>query len=527
MSRKRSLVTIGIVALVSITFGVLLGGGPLRRADAEPAGVVSSALAAPASGSPPMVALPSFADIAERANPAVVSIKNIMIKKVSNNDRANPLEDPFQFFFGPGPQDRQRQGGGDDEEEQRQEGAGSGFIISEDGHILTNNHVAENAWKLEVTLMDGQKYEAKVVGKDELIDLALIKIDPKGKLPTLPMGDSDALRVGEWVVAIGNPLGFEHTVTAGVVSGKGRQLLGGDLDSALASFIQTDAAINFGNSGGPLLNARGEVVGINTAITRNSSPFNAGLIQGIGFALPINLARNAVAQLKETGRVARGYLGISIKPVTETVRKGFGLPSASGALVDEVTPGLPADEAGLKDGDVIVSVDGAPVKDTAELIRTVSSRRPGETVSLGVIRDGKDMKIKVRLGDREKELTASTEPGGEEKQGGGEGGAEATADRFGFRVAEITPLIARQLDLPRSAEGVVVEDVKPSSSAWEEGLRKGHVITKVNGAPIGGVRAFREAISGIKPGDVVRLYTLRHLTSGDWRGGYVIFQAEK
>src|SRR5206468_11077745 len=268
----------------------------------------------------PSLTGPSFADIAERANPAVVAIRSVEFKKVR---RQGEMFDPFHYFFGPDLNNPHRGrrprsgddsegGGGDEDEERRQEGSGSGFIIRREGYILTNNHVVDGASKLTVTLEGGEKFDAVVKGKDESTDVALLKIDSPHDLPVLPLGDSDSLRIGEWVMAIGNPLGSElgddHSVTIGVVSAKGRQLRDLNRDFSLANYIQTDAAINFGNSGGPLLNARGEVIGINTAITRNSSPgYMSGVIQGIGFALPINHATAVLDQLMSTGRVARGY----------------------------------------------------------------------------------------------------------------------------------------------------------------------------------------------------------------------------
>ena len=527
MSRTKHLVILAFVAGVSIVFGMLLTSGPLKRSTETQPAVWSPALAAPPAEPAAGTGNFSFADVAEKANPAVVSVSNVEFKKASRDSQFDmPFEDPFRFFFGPRERD-QRRNRGQDEEEERLESGGSGFVISEDGYILTNNHVVENASKLKVSIETGvnsETYDAKLVGKDKSIDLALIKINPSHKLPTLSLGDSDALRVGEWVVAIGNPLNYEHTVTVGVVSGKGRRLQQGpgELDETLASFIQTDAAINFGNSGGPLLNIRGQVVGINTAITRNYGPF-AGLIQGIGFALPINQARTVLDQLKQTGRVARGYLGISIGTVKENEQKAFNLPSASGALVEDVIAGLPGDEAGLKRGDVIVSVNGASVKSTVDLINTVSSKRPGETVALGIIRDGREMKFRVRLADRSNEMNARTE----EEQGQGEEGEEpegTAAERLGIRVTEITPELRK--NLRRRVEGVVVLSVKPSGKAWDEGLRKGMIITSVNNTEVRSARDLRAAIAKLRPGDYVRLYTLRQDPSGEWRGSFVIFQLE-
>ena len=532
MSRTKYLAALALVAAVSTVFGMLLASGPFAPTEKHAPAVWSPAMAAVPP--PPEISLgspvASFADVADRANPAVVSISNVEFRRGGrDSDPDMPFEDPFRFFFGP----RQKPRGGvpgdteGEEDEQRLESGGSGFVISEDGYILTNNHVVANASKLQVTMQSGEKLDAKLVGKDESIDLALLKVTPSAPLMTLALGDSDALRVGEWVIAIGNPLGYEHTVTVGVVSGMGRQLQQlGDVDSGLANFIQTDAAINFGNSGGPLLNARGEVVGINTAITRNAGPYH-GMIQGIGFALPINQARAVLDQLKQSGKVSRGYLGVSISPITETKRKAYGLPSTQGAFIEDVQPGLPGAEAGLHPGDAVTSVNGQPIKDTAELIRLVSSRRPGENVTLGVLRDGKDVKLKVRLADRSAELRAANDT--EETEGGGGGGETdgGIADRLGFRAENITPEVSRQAKLPRDFKGVWVATVRPSSNAFEEGLRQGAFITKVNNEDVTNIRQLRDALAHVRAGEYVRLYVVRPDGEGGLRGNFVIFPMEK
>ncbi len=541
MSRRKYLMTLALVGGVSLVFGMMLASGPLRPASAPSAASVwSPAIAAPGDNAvlagTPGGAPSTFADVAETANKAVVSIANVEYKTVRNpHGQGGPFGggDPFEFFFGPrrnqSPQDDEGDDWGD--EQQRLESGGSGFIISDDGYILTNNHVVENASKLEVTLEGGRKLEARVVGTDPMIDLALIKIESPDRLPTIPLGDSDALRVGEWVVAIGNPLVYEHTVTVGVVSGKGRQLQdGGRTDLSLANFIQTDAAINFGNSGGPLLNTRGEVVGINTAITRNYGPYS-GLIQGIGFALPINQARAVIDQLRDSGKVARGYLGVSISPVDDDARAAFNLPEAAGALVQSVVPGLPGAEAGLREGDVITSIDGRKVQTTSELIRIVSSHKPGETVALSIIRETKPTTIKVRLGDRAKELASRARAGGrdEEELKPGETSSEADdqSERIGIRVADLDDRTAQMFELPSDhPKGVVVESVKPTSAAYEQNLRRGQIITRVNNTPIANARDFRAAISKIRPGEYAKLYTVIFASDGQV-GRFVIVKLDK
>src|SRR5262249_54688537 len=292
-------------------------------------------------------------------NPAIVSIQNVEFVKRQKRPQGNGGF-PFWFQMSPddeNPGDNPPDGQGDDDQERR-DGSGSGFFIRKDGYILTNYHVVSGARKLTVTLEGGEKLPATVKGKDESLDIALLKVDATHDFQTLPMGDSDSLRTGEWVVAIGNPLGYEHSVTVGVVSGKGRPLRDLSRDPSLANYIQTDAAINFGNSGGPLMNARGEVVGINTAITRNyqgGGNYMPGVIQGIGFALPINAASAVLDQLITDGKVSRGALSIQIQPVTDEIQHYYKLPTKKGAFVQKVSADGPAERAGMKDGDIIVA----------------------------------------------------------------------------------------------------------------------------------------------------------------------------
>ena len=351
MNRKLQFVSLTAIVAVSVTVGMFLASG----FNLTPA---TSANPAVASGASP-AALPSFAEIAERANPAVVSITSTSMVPERGGQRG--YRDPFEFFFGPNPDRRRRDEAPPSEEdpqedspERREDSGGSGFIISDDGYVLTNFHVVENASRVEVRLADdAREWKAEIIGTDEATDLALIKIDAGKKLPTIPLGDSERIRVGEWVVAIGNPLAWEHTVTVGVVSAKGRRLVGLNRDGSLDDFIQTDAAINFGNSGGPLLNIAGEAIGINTAISSQG--------QGIGFAIPINMAKQIMDQLKERGRVSRGYLGIQIQDINRLPpeeRESFGLLEAKGAFVESAEKNLPAWTAGIRPGDAIIAVDG-------------------------------------------------------------------------------------------------------------------------------------------------------------------------
>ncbi len=447
-------------------------------------------------GPDPSLYLPNIADIAERANGAVVNIRATeIIRAGAKGRRVNP-HDPFEFFF-PRPDDRNPHGDPSDDD-QRQDSGGSGFIVSTDGFILTNFHVIEDADKIVVRLAgDSRDYDASVIGTDELTDLALIKIDVGHTLPTIPLGDSERLRVGEWVIAIGNPLVYDHTVTVGVVSAKGRKLVGLSRDVALDNYIQTDAAINRGNSGGPLLNVKGEAIGINSAISV------AG--QGISFAIPINMARDVMSQLREKGKVDRGFLGVTIQDIQTELRSEereyFGLQNRRGAFIQSVTEGNPADVAGLKPGDAIVSVDGKPIESSDDLIRTISAKAPGAKVMLGVIREGKERRISAELTNRPDPVARAsrdeTSPVPDEP---------ASDNRLGITVEDITSETRQELKMDPSVQGVVVTHVSQVSDAWERGLREGDIITSVNRQKISSLGEYRALVDRIQPGDLMALY---------------------
>ena len=345
-----------------------------------------------------------------------------------------------------------------------------------------------------------ESFWPEVVGTDPPIDLALLKIDTGDgeALPALPLGDSERLRVGEWVIAIGNPLEFEHSVTVGVVSAKQRRVPIGTTDSGVVTFIQTDAAINFGNSGGPLLDARGEVVGINTAIRR------ANFAEGIGFALPINHARSVIEQLRERGFVRRGYIGITMNPngVDAAARDYYGLPDSYGVIVEEVTEGGPAAQAGLERFDIIREVDGAAVRDNAELISSVASKQPGDTVRVKVLRDGEPRSFDIVLGDREEGLRAATGDGGpapgQEPREEGSGG-------LGFTVENLTPAQRDRLELSRDVRGVLVTEVEFNSDAADKGITPVMIISAVNDEAIRSVAEWNEAMERVSPGDAVKV----------------------
>ncbi len=439
------------------------------------------------------VVAPSFADIVERANPAVV---NITATEIIRSGQQRDDGGRFEFFF-PDPRGR-----GDENDPEREDHGGSGFIISEDGYILTNYHVIEDADRINVRLLgDSREYSAELIGTDPDTDLALLKISAESALPVIPLGDSGSLRVGDWVLAIGNPLAYEHTVTVGVVSAKGRKLWAMNRDSSLDNFIQTDAAINRGNSGGPLLNARGEAVGINSAISV------AG--QGISFAIPIDMAKQVVTQLVSSGRVERGYLGVEIRDIAEDLdpekREYFGLKKQKGAFVEHVTPDLPAARAGLKRGDAIVSVDGEALGSSDDLIRKISSLPPGSKVRLGIIRDGSSMTITAELADRA-DLARNARRGAQPDLRSDEPGDELAAKSFGFVVHELSDRLRRQFRLEADTEGLVVVQVDQTSVAWEKGLRPGDLIVEGNGNPVRRLSDFQEIMKGVEAGELVSLY---------------------
>jgi serine protease Do len=398
-TRNQTIAAFFTVAMAAMLFGAVVGnqvpvpGSPFARAaEAVLAQAPSRGAAAGAFG------IDTFKDIARRANPGVVNINTSQVVKRSR--RGDPFRDFFgddlmDRFFGPQPQEPEGRGR---PERQTTTSLGSGFIIDKDGYILTNRHVVEGADKINVTLYDdrngNKRYEAKLVGRDARTDVALLKIEPKETLSPIELGDSEAVEVGEWVMAIGNPFGLGgNSVTVGVVSYKGRGLTLG-VQGTSVEMIQTDAAINPGNSGGPLINTRGEVIGINTLIITGGSQASAG----VGFSVPINVAREILQQLRETGKVTRGWMGVQINAVSEDLAATYKMKEAKGALVSQVTPGSPAEKAGLQIEDVIVSADGREIVDNGDLSRYIASQPPGKTVKLEVLRDGATKSLSVTLG---------------------------------------------------------------------------------------------------------------------------------
>ena len=399
----------------------------------------------------------SFADLAERFSPAVVNITTSTM--VAGREQGSPIVpegSPFEDFFKEF-QDRNR----DDRTPRRSSALGSGFVISEDGYIVTNNHVITGADEISIEFFNGTTLDAELVGTDEKTDIALLKVTAPQPLPFVSFGDSDIARVGDWVIAMGNPLGQGFSVSAGIVSARNRALSG-----TYDDYIQTDAAINRGNSGGPLFNLDGEVVGVNTAIL---SP-NGGSI-GIGFSMASNVVSGVVDQLKEFGETRRGWLCVRIQDVTEDMADAMSLAEARGAMVSDVPEG-PAMDAGMKAGDVITSFDGVDVDDTRGLVRQVGSTQVGKTVRVTVWRDGKTETLKVTLGrreDAEAEAVPAAQPGAE---------TPMEKDLMGMSLSAVTPELAEQLDIGADASGLVVRDVDEASDAYEKGLRAGDLITE-------------------------------------------------
>lgn len=424
--------------------------------------------------------LPSLAGLVNQAKPSIVNISTTTVIKGPGGQGPfmGPGNNPFKDFFGDDFFDKFF--GNSPRREFKQRSLGSGFIIDKEGYILTNNHVVEKASAIKVKLSDDEKeYDAAIVGRDPKTDIALIRINVKQALPIAVLGNSDTLQVGDWVMAIGNPFGLEHTVTAGIVSAKGRVIGAGPYDE----FIQTDASINPGNSGGPLLNLKGEVVGINTAIVSGG--------QGIGFAIPINVAKDMLTQLKSKGKVARGWLGVVIQKVTPEIAKSFELSESEGALVADVMEQGPADKAGIKRGDVIVSYNGKKIKDNEMLPRLVGSTEIGKKVKVGFIRNKKRMEAEVVIGELQEESLRASKKTEVEKD-------------LGLVVQDITPDIAKHLNM-KDKRGVIVTDVTPGSPAQEADIRSGDIIREIGRRPVRSVAEFKEAVkrSNVKEGIIV------------------------
>lgn len=419
----------------------------------------------------------SLAPLVKELTPSVVNISTTNISKKRSFSNESPFhgrqDDPFNEFFN-------KFFGDMPQREFKGRGLGSGFIFSDDGYIITNNHVVAKATDIKVILSDGEVYHAEVVGTDPKTDLALLKINPKEKLQAVKFGDSDKLEIGDWVLAIGNPFGLGNTVTQGIISAKGRTLGLGSYDD----FIQTDAAINPGNSGGPLFNFKGEVVGVNTAIIAGG--------QGIGFAIPINMAKNVVAQLRNKGKVVRGWIGVYVQHVTPEIAESIHLKKPEGALVADVTPGGPADKAGIQRGDVIVAFNGTPIEDMQELPRSVAAYAPGTYTKITVIRNGETKTFNVKLKELPEEVAQSsrTLPGKAVEQG------------LGLVVQEISPEVQRMFNTDLR-KGVIVTGVEPGSTAENAGLEPGDVILEINKNKITNLDNYKKAMDSVHDGQNV------------------------
>ena len=478
---KRRKAWLGAAALAA-----LIAGGALES------GVVAPSLPARAemlSLDKPVQAAPSFADVVERVKPAVVSVRvraeNVVDRGDTRSfgmpgmDEDHPLRDFFRRFRGEergwGRGEERRWGGGEERSQPRPgprrfgQSQGSGFFISADGYVVTNNHVVDNAGSVEIVMDDGRTFNAKVIGTDPKTDLALLKVDEGGDFPHVRLA-TEKTRIGDWVVAIGNPFGLGGTVTAGIVSAHGRNIGAGPYDD----FLQIDAAVNRGNSGGPTFNLKGEVVGVNTAI---ASPSGGSV--GIAFAIPAHVAEKVVADLKDDGKVTRGFLGVHIQPVTKEIAEAMGLKDARGALVAEATRDSPAARAGIRTGDAIIAVDGERIKDARALSLKIASYAPGKSVPVTVWRDGKEQTVTVEIG-------------------GQEGERRTRADFGSGRADDAQPRLGLQLAPAEGEDGVAVAEVDPRSPAAEKGIRKGDVILDVGGRTVSRPDDVRSALEAAR-----------------------------
>ena len=420
----------------------------------------------------------SFSRIAEAVSPAVVNINTVTRGTAGRTPIEEFFGDEFfRRFFGDAP-----------ERQQQQRSLGSGVIVDSSGICLTNAHVVERATEIEVVTAEGKKHKAKVVGLDRRTDLAVLRLQGGGPYPSAVLGDSDKIKVGDWVLAIGSPFGLQQTVTAGIISAKGRSI---DPGNPFSDFIQTDAAINPGNSGGPLVNMSGEVVGINSAILSRS-----GGNVGIGFSIPSNMAKRIYTELAAKGKITRGWLGVSIQPLTPELAKSFGLKEPKGVLVADVVKDSPADKAGLTSGDILTEFDGKKVDAPQDLQKIVAVTTPGKGVPVKVWRDKGEKSLEIKIGETPEETAQATEPGGKGKS------------LLGLDARPLTPEIARQLNL-RTTEGVVVARVDEDSPAAEAGLQRGDVIREVNRQRVRSIQDFERATQGLKGGDRVTVLLQR------------------
>jgi serine protease Do len=468
--------TLAILLVIAAALGV--GVGSWSAGPAAPTAPRSLPAALQAPVIPAALPLPSasFAQIAEAVSPAVININTVMRGRIGRTPIEEFFgEEFFRRFFGETP-----------EREFQQRSLGSGVIVDASGITLTNAHVVERATDIEVVTFDGKKFKAKVVGTDRKTDLAVLRLEGSGPFPAATLGDSTQVKVGDWVLAIGSPFGLQQTVTAGIISAKSR-VIG---QSAFDDFLQTDAAINPGNSGGPLVNMRGEVIGINSAILSRS-----GGNVGIGFAIPVNLARQIYTELVAKGRVTRGWLGVSIQPLNPDLAKGFGLKEPKGVLIADVVQGSPAEKAGIIAGDIVIEFDRTTVDTPQDLQKVVATTPPGRGVPVRLWRDKAEKTVEIKVGEMPDEAVAQPTP---------EGGRAL----LGLEVRPLTPEVARQLNL-RGTEGVVIVRVEDESPAAEAGIQRGDVIREINRERVRTLQDFERATKGLKEGDRVILLLQR------------------
>lgn len=493
MTRRFLAVTVCLSATIAFLVGLIVAGSMMpSTAVSAPTGDAAPGISPDAVAASPAVV--SFADVAERLNPAVVNIDATSRGTARRRTRGMPVPDSPELFDRPN--EREREG--------PRRGAGTGFLIDARGLILTNHHVIEGADRIMVRLTDGRALRAERVGSDPDTDIALIKVESANPFPFAPMGNSDSLRVGEWVVAIGNPLAYEHTVTVGVVSFIGRKLF----DSSLDRYIQTDAAINFGNSGGPLINARGEVIGINAAISSRAS--------NIGFAIPINQASEILPQLRDKGYVSRGYVGIMLRDVDADLQRSLGLKSANGALVQDVTPGSPGARAGIRTYDVVVGVDGRGIEGNDELIQFIASRAPGSVATLQVVRDGRSMSVPVKLAERPmRERQTRTDQEAPQPSSRRDMG-------LGISVRDLDRDFSQRFRLPEGLAGVIVSRVEPLSPGFDAEVERGHLLLEVNRQPVRSIEDYRRLTSGARSGDIFTFYLYKPELDGGQRALHTV-----
>ena len=507
------MVAVGLVLALSLAqIGPAAGSDSATTAAAPPPARPPAASNSVEQGLPGLVPQGVFVDVASEVQPAVVFIES------ERTSVREGMSQRFEDFFGPFFRRRDSEDPEPEPEEFMQSSQGSGVIVDPSGYILTNTHVVASldreerttveAETVTVTLSNEKEYEATIVGVDLGTDIAVLKIEPSSELPHLGFGDSDEAQVGEWVLAIGAPFGFRGTVSAGIISGKSRGNLAG-LDARFQDFLQTDAAINPGNSGGPLVNLRGQIIGINTAIATNGfAPTNLG----VGFAVPVNMARRVMDQLIEHGRVVRGWLGVTVQDAGQELLEAFGIDSStSGVVVGDVREGEPAALGGLQNGDVVIGINGAALLSLQHFLQQVARTPPGEAIDLKVLRGGDELSIRVVLGERPSEESIILDGGRgprPEREQEGDGTVRGSAD-LGLRVSELTERIGRQLNVEPGETGIVVTEVRQNSVAFRAGLRRGDLILTMNRQPLTSVDEFEELAGGLQPGSAVAFYVHR------------------